>query len=346
MWKLIFFKPIKFFPIFLMNKKLRLLVALSSWLLSLTLPNPSTAQIQAYPTHPLKLIVPAAAAGPTDFLGRIAAEYLAQALGQPVIVENVPTAGGNLGLQNLARAPADGYTLIIASQSMMVIGAFLHPNLPFNHEHDFAPVMIMAAPPYVLVLNQSVPANNLTELIDYLKKNPGKLSYASTGGVGSSSHVAAELFKSVAGVDIVHVPYKGNAQATTDLLGGQVQMMFSLASSMQQPVQTGKLKAIAVGSAQRSQALPTIASFNEAGLAGFTATSWFGIFARAGTPAPILQRLNTALNKMLADPQTQAKLLAAGADPAGGTVHDAQKFIAAERMKWGGVIKEAGITLN
>ena len=306
----------------------------------------ASAQSGAYPSHALRMIVPAAAAGPTDFLARTASDYLTKALGQPVVVENMASAGGNLGLQAAARTAPDGYSIFIASQSMMAMGPFLYCQLPFDHENDFTPIVLMAAPPYVLVVNSSVPANNLQELLALMRAQPGKFNFASTGGIGSTSHVVGELFKRVAKVDIVHVPYKGDAQAAADLMGGQIQMMFSLSASVTQHIRSGKLKAIAIGSMKRSTALPDVPTFNESGLPGFTAASWFAIWTRAGTPAPIVARLNEELNRMLALPEVRARLTGVGSEPAGGSVTEVQAFVKAERTKWGQVIKDARIKLE
>lgn len=304
------------------------------------------AQAARYPTRPLRLIVPAAAAGPTDFLARIAGEHLTKALGQPVVVDNVVGASGNLGLQAAARSAPDGYTLFIASQSMMAMGPFLFPNQPFDHEKDFQPIFLMSAPPYVLVVNPGVPASNLGELLGLLRAQPGKLAFASTGGTGSTSHVVGELFKRTASVDVLHVPYKGDAQAATDLMGGQVQMMFSLSASVTQHIRSGKLRPIAIGSLKRSVALPEVRTFDESGLPGFTAASWFALWTRAGVPAEIVSRLNEELNRMLQQPEVRNRLIGVGSEPGGGGVAEVQAFVRAERTKWGQVIRDANIRLD
>jgi tripartite-type tricarboxylate transporter receptor subunit TctC len=306
----------------------------------------TTAMAQTFPAKPIRMIVPAAAAGPTDLLARVATDHLAKAFGQALVVENMASAGGNVGLQAAARSAPDGYTIFIASQSMIAMGPFLYEKLPFDHENDFTPVMVMAAPPYVLVVNPGVAATNLNELLALLRSQPGKLNFASTGGIGSTSHVVGELFKRVGKVDIVHVPYKGDAQATGDLIGGQVQMMFTLSAGATPHIRGGKVRPIAIGSLKRSSALPDIPTFDESGLPGFTAASWFAIMTRAGVPAPIVTRLNEELNRMLQLPEVRARLLSVGAEPAGGTVAEATAFVRAERAKWGQVIREAAIKLN
>ncbi|MEI7739267.1 MAG: tripartite tricarboxylate transporter substrate binding protein [Betaproteobacteria bacterium] len=304
------------------------------------------AQNLAYPNKVIKIFVPATAAGPTDFIGRLVADFLTKSLNQSVVVDNLPGAGGNQAFQALLRADPDGHTMAIGSQSMMAMGPYLYKHTPFDHEKDFIPVDIIAAPAYILVVNNGVSANNLQELITLAKSKPGLLNYASTNGIGSSSHVVGELLKRTAQIDIVHVPYKGNAQATTDLLGGNVQMMFSLSSSMTQPINSGALKAIAIGSLKRSPTLPKVPTFEESGLTGFTASSWFGVFVRAGTSNLITQKINSSLEQMLQDPNIRKKLLSAGADPAGGSVEQAADFLRNERQKWGNVIKSAQISLD
>lgn len=304
------------------------------------------AQAARYPARPLRLIVPAAAAGPTDFLARIVADHLARSLGQPVVVENVVGASGNLGLQAAARSVPDGYTLFIASQSMMAMGPFLYPGQPFDHDKDFTPIFLMAAPPYVLVVNAAIPASNLGELLGLMRAQPGKFAFASTGGIGSTSHVVGELFKRTAKVDILHVPYKGDAQAATDLMGGQVQMMFSLSASVTQHIRNGKLKPIAIGSLRRSSALPDVRTFDESGLPGFTAASWFAIWTRAGAPTENVARINEELNRMLQQTEVRNRLTGVGSEPAGGSVAEVQAFVRNERAKWGQVIKEANIKLE
>jgi len=306
----------------------------------------SVASAQNFPTRSVRMIVPAAAAGPTDFLARVAADHLAKAFGQTVVVENFAGAGGNVGLQAAARSAPDGYTIFIASQSMMAMGPFLFTGLSFDHEKDFTPIALMAAPPYVLVVNTSVPANNLNELLALMRASPGRYNFASTGGIGSTSHVVGELFKRTAKVDILHVPYKGDAQAAADLMGGQVQMMFSLSASVTPHIRSGKLKPIAIGALRRSGALPEVATFNESGMPGFTAASWFAIWTRAGAPAAIVERINEELNRMLQQPETRGRLQSVGSEPAGGSVAEVQAFVRNERAKWGQVIKEANIKLE
>ena len=304
------------------------------------------AQAERFPARPLRMIVPAAAAGPTDFLARTVADHLAKAFNQPVVVENMVGAGGNVGLQAAARTAADGYALVIASQSMMAMGPFLFSGLSFDHEKDFTPVGLVAAPPYVLVVNAALPVSNLNELLAWIRARPNKVNFASTGGIGSTSHVVGELFRRTAKLDIVHVPYKGDAQAAADLMGGQVQMMFSLSASVTPHIRSGKVKPIAIGALRRSAALPEVATFNESGMPGFTAASWFAIWTRAGAPAAVVERINEEINRMLAQLESRARLQSVGAEPAGGSVAEVQAFVRNERAKWGQVIREANIKLE
>ncbi len=304
------------------------------------------AQVERYPTRPIKLIMPATAGGPADLLGRIAAEHLTKSFGQPVVVENIPGAGGNTGLGAAARAAPDGYTIFLASQGMLSLAPWLFKDLPFDADRDFAPVVLIAAPPYVLVTNPGVPANNLKELITLLRAKPGEFNFASTNGNASSSHIAGELFKKMAKVDIVHVPFKGDAVAAPAVLAGDVQMMFSLTAGVTPNIRAGKFRAIAIGSTKRSAALPEVPTFDEAGLPGFTAASWFAILTRAGVPAPVIGRLNDELNRMLALAETRKRLLGIGAEAAGGTAGELADHLRNERTKWGQVIREARITLD
>ncbi|OFZ99794.1 MAG: hypothetical protein A3H35_01980 [Betaproteobacteria bacterium RIFCSPLOWO2_02_FULL_62_17] len=323
-------------------KRMSFLVKLVLSFLTLTAP----AAAQPYPSKPIRMIVPAAAAGPTDFLARVAAEHLSRTFGQSVIVENMASAGGITGLQQAARSPADGYTIFIASQGMIALGPFLQQGLPFDYDNDFSPIIMLSAPPFFLVTNPNVPANNLDELLTLLRSKPGQLNYASTGGTASTSHLIGELFKKVAKVDIVHVPYKGNAQAATDLVAGQVQLTFSQAAVVMPLVKSGKLRALAIGTLQRSSVFPDIPTFQEGGMPGFQAMSWFALLTRAGVPTEIITRLNEELNRMLQLPEVRAKLIGAGQDPAGGAVGETAKQILAERAKWKQVIQDAKISLK
>lgn len=294
---------------------------------------------QDWPTKPVKLIVPVAAGGGTDFTARVLAEKLSTALGQPVIVENRPGASGNLGVQQVATAPADGYTLVMPITSFP-INPSLH-KLPFDTVKDFAPVVMAGTLPLVLVVHPSVPAKNVQELIalGVLKK---PLNYANSGS-GTTAHLAGELFNRMAGIQMTSVNYKGGGPAVNDLLGGHVQLFFSTIPTVSQLVESGKLRALAVTSKTRSPELPNVPTVAESGLPGFDVTAWFGVFAPARTPKPIIDRLNAEFVKILAMPDVRQKLANHGVQPGGGTPDSLRDFLASEIEKWGKVIRDAGI---
>ncbi len=305
----------------------------------------SGAWAQAYPTKPIRLVVPFPPGGATDILARNVAQKLTEAWGQQVIVDNRPGAGGNIGSELVAKSAPDGYTLEMGTVGTHAINASLYAKMPYDHVKDFVPVILVAGVPNVLVVNPSVPVNSVAELISYAKANPGKLNFASSGN-GTSIHLSGELFKVMAGVQITHIPYKGSAPAMQDLLGGQVQLMFdNLPPSLPQ-IKAGKLKALAVTSATRAAALPDVPTMAEAGLPGFEASSWFGVLAPAGTPPAIVAKLNAEIGKWLASPEAKEKLLALGANAAGGTPEDFAKHIQAETAKWAKVVKESGAKVD
>ena len=303
------------------------------------------ASAQSYPTKPIRLVVPFPPGGATDILARDVAQKLTEAWGQSVIVDNRPGAGGNIGSELVAKSAPDGYTLEMGTVGTHAINASLYAKMPYDHVKDFTPVILVAGVPNVLVVNPSVPANSVAELIAYAKANPGKLNFASSGN-GTSIHLSGELFKVMAGVQIMHIPYKGSTPALQDLLAGQVQMMFdNLPPSLPQ-IKAGKLRALAVTSLTRAPALPDVPTLSEAGLPGFEASSWFGILAPAGTPAPIVAKLNAEIAKYLATPEAKEKLAKQGANAAGGTPDDFAKHIAAETAKWAKVVKDSGAKID
>jgi len=295
----------------------------------------------SYPSKPVRLVVPFPAGGTTDILARAAAQKLSEAWGQQVIVDNRPGAGGNIGAELVAKAPPDGYTLLMGTVGTHAINSSLYSKMPYDHIKDFAPAVLVAGVPNVLVVNPSMPFNSVQDLIAYAKANPGKLNFASSGS-GTSIHLSGELFKSLTGVQITHVPYKGSAQALTDLLGGQVQLMFDNLPSSLAFIKAGKLRALAVTSTTRAAALPDVPTMVEAGVPGFEATAWFGILAPAGTPREAITRINTEIAKWLASPDAREKLSAQGAIAAGGSPEDFAKHIASETAKWARVVKESG----
>ena len=303
------------------------------------------ASAQSYPTKPIRLVVPFPPGGATDILARDVAQKLTEAWGQSVIVDNRPGAGGNIGSELVAKSAPDGYTLEMGTVGTHAINASLYAKMPYDHVKDFTPVILVAGVPNVLVVNPSVPANSVAELIAYAKANPGKLNFASSGN-GTSIHLSGELFKVMAGVQITHIPYKGSTPALQDLLAGQVQMMFdNLPPSLPQ-IKAGKLRALAVTSLTRAPALPDVPTLSESGLPGFEASSWFGILAPAGTPAPIVAKLNAEIAKYLATPEAKEKLAKQGANAAGGTPDDFAKHIAAETAKWAKVVKDSGAKID
>ena len=295
----------------------------------------STAALaQAYPSKPVTIVVPFAAGGTTDILARIIGQALTTELGQSVIVDNRAGAGGNIGGAMAAKAPADGYTLFMGTVGTHAINASLYKKMPFDPIKDFAPLTRVANVPNLLVANPAQPYKTVKELIAYAKANPGKVNFGSSGN-GSSIHLSGELFKSLAKVDMVHVPYKGSAPAVTDLLGNQIGIMFDNMPSAIQHVRSGKLVPIAVTTAKRSPELPNVPTIAEAGVAGYEATSWFGMFAPAGTPAPVLAKLNTALVKVLNQADVKKKINDQGAEAMSETPAQFAAFIQAESVKWG-----------
>ena len=305
---------------------------------------PMAARAQAaYPAKPITIVVPFAAGGTTDILARVMAQSLGTEFGQTVIVDNKAGAGGNIGAQLVARAPADGYTLLMGTVGTHAINAALYKKMPFDPVKDFAPISRVALVPNVMVVNASQPYKSVAEVIAAAKAGPGKLSVASSG-IGTSIHLSAELFKAMTGTDILHVPYKGSSPAISDLLGNQVTMMFDNLPSAISHIRSGKLRALAVTSAKRAPELPNVPTVAEAGVKGFEATSWFGLFAPAGTPPAIIARLDDAVIKALASPEVQKKLGEQGAEPHGEKPEQFAAYIKAESAKWGRVVKESGAT--
>jgi len=301
----------------------------------------SSAALAQYPTKPIRVVVPFPAGGTTDILARAASQKMSEAWGQPVIVDNRPGAGGNIGAELVAKSANDGYTLLMGTVGTHAINTALYSKMPYDHVKDFVPIVLVAGVPNVLVIHPSVPANSVQELIAYGKANPGKLNFASSGA-GTSIHLAGELFKVSTGVQMQHVPYKGSAPALTDLMGGQVQLMFDNLPSALPHIKSGKLKALAVTSAKRAPALPDVPTIAETGVAGFEASSWFGLLAPTGTPREVIVKVNAEVAKWLASPDAREKLTAAGANAAGGSPEDFAAHIAAETSKWAKVVKESG----
>ncbi len=303
------------------------------------------AAAQAYPNHSIRLVVPFAAGGTTDILARAVAQKLTETMGQPVVVDNRAGAGGNIGADIVAKSPPDGYTLVMGTVGTHAINPSLYAKMPYDHVKDFAPVILVAGVPNVLEVNPSVPVNTVADLIKLAKEKPGQINFASSGN-GTSIHLSGELFKTMAGVDMTHIPYKGSAPALADLVGGQVQIMFdNLPSSLPQ-IKAGKLRAVAVTSLKRAPALPDVPTISESGLPGFEASSWFGVLAPAGTPAPIIAKLNGEINKWIQTPEAREKLLSQGAEAAGGTPEQFVAHIKSETDKWAKVVKASGAKVD
>ena len=306
---------------------------------------PLGAAAQNYPTKPITIIVPFSAGGTTDILARVVGQALSTELGQSVVIDNRAGAGGNIGGALAAKAPADGYTLFMGTVGTHAINEALYKKMPFNPIKDFAPLTRVANVPNLLVANPKQPFKTVQELIAYAKAHPGEVNFGSSGS-GSSIHLSGELFKSMAKVDMVHVPYKGSAPAVTDLLGNQIAIMFDNMPSAIQHVRAGKLRPIAVTTAKRSPELPDVPTIAEAGVPGYEATSWFGMFAVAGTPKPVLDKLHAALVKVLGQPDVKKKIAEQGGDVVAETPAQFATFIKAETAKWGKVVKESGATAD
>ena len=312
------------------------------------LPLPASAQT-AWPTRPVKIVVPFAPAGTTDILARALAPELSKAFGQPFVIENKPGAGGNLGADLVAKS-TDGHTLLMGTVGTHAINPALYAKMPYDHVKDFVPVTLVAGVPNVLVMNpakaEALGIQGVPDLIRVARANPGKLNMASSGN-GTSIHLAGELFKSMTGTYMVHFPYRGSGPALLDLLGGNMDLMFDNLPSAMGHIKAGKLKALAVTSAERSAALPELPTVAEAGpLKGFEASSWFGLLAPAGTPADVVNRVQQETAKALATPAMKERLQAQGAIPSGMSPADFATLIAAETKKWAAVVKASGAKVD
>ena len=299
---------------------------------------------QGYPDKPLKLVVPFPPGGPTDIVGRLVAQKLAEGIGQPVVVENRPGAGGTVGSTAVARAPADGYTLLYGSTTL-AIAPSLYRDLAYDPRTAFAPISLVSRGPIIAAVNAQLPAKTLKDFIALAKSSPGRINYGSAGS-GTPPHLAAELFNTVAGVDLVHVPYKGGGPAVSDLAGGQVQVIFEGLPTLLPHIKSGKVRALAITGAKRDPALPEVPTFAEAGLPGYDANFWNGLVAPAGTPAEVIARLNSVLVQALATPEVHAALVRLGLEAAGTTPQQFGDFIAAEIDKWARVVKASGAKID
>ena len=302
------------------------------------------AAAQAWPSKPIRMVVPFAPGGATDIIGRLVALKLGQRLGQPIVIENKPGAGTTIGNAAVAKAEPDGYTLLFAPTPFVITQA-LYPTLPYDGTRDFAPVALLAVSPFILVVNDALPARNIADLVNLAKAKPGALTFCSAGS-GSVPHLAGELFKLNAGVDIVHVPYKGGGPAITDLVGGQVNMMFATPIEVMQHVQSGKLRVLATTASRRLPSLPDVPTVEEGGVPQFEVYAFFGILAPAGTPRDIVDRIAGEAERVMADPEVRQRFAEQSAEarvlpPAAFTT-----FLAAEKAKWANVVKRSGAKLD
>ncbi|HTO51513.1 MAG TPA: tripartite tricarboxylate transporter substrate binding protein [Burkholderiales bacterium] len=306
----------------------------------------TAAFAQPYPSKPIRFVVPFPPGGPLDIMGRAIAQKLADVWGQPVVVDNRPGAGGGIGAEIVAKSPGDGYTLLMGAVSTHAINPSLYAKVPYDPQKDFVPVALVAQVPNILVVNPSLPVQSVKELIDYARAKPGALSFGS-GSTGSTGHLAGELFKTMAGVDMVHIPYKGGAPAMQDLLAGQTQLMFdNLANALPQ-VKAGKLRALAVTTLKRAPTLPDLPTVAESGLPGFDLTTWFGVFVPAGTPRETVAKLNAEIVKALASKDLADRLAAMGAaPPENNTPESFAAFVRAEAAKYAQVVKRSGARVD
>ena len=296
---------------------------------------------QLYPSKPIRIIVPFPPGGAVDFYARVVQEPLSEALGQPVIIDNRAGASGMIGADLVAKAPPDGYTLLLGNIASLAINVGIYPKMAYDPAKDFTPIMHTVDVNYVLVVHPSVPANSVAELVAYAKANPGKLSYGSAGS-GSMPHLSTELMKALAGIDLVHVPYKGGGPMVTDLLGGSVQLAIADQANLMPHVKTCKLRALGVASPKRSAIYPELPTIAESGFAGYEATAWQGLVGPAGMPPDVVRRLNQTLAKVMALPAVRERLISGGLDPVADTPEEFGRFIRSEISKWSKIAKDVG----
>ena len=302
------------------------------------------AQARWTPDKPLRIVVPFAAGGSTDVTARLVAQALGERLGQSIIVDNRAGAGGNIAAEHVARAEPDGYTLILATSSTHATNAALYRRLPFNPVRDFTPISQIAFIPNLLVVNPDVPVNSVAELVAYAKARPGQLNYGS-GGAGTSLHLAAAVFAYRAGIDMVHVPYRGGAPVAADLISGKLQVSFSPLVEVLQQVRAGKLHALGVTTARRSAVLPDIPTISEV-IPGYEVALWNGIMGPAGLPAPVVERLASEITAIVGSPEMRSRLGEQGSDPVGSTPQEFAAFVAAEQTKWAELVRISGATID
>jgi tripartite-type tricarboxylate transporter receptor subunit TctC len=325
--------------------KRRTLTSLAALAVALpTLLQSWSAQAQTYPTKPIRLIVPFPAGGATDILARALSNKLGEKLSQSIVVENRPGAGGTIGSDAAAKAAADGYTLLLATSSTHSIGPAINPKIPYNAFEDFTPLGYVASSPNLVLVPNSSPAKTVREFIDYAKKNPGKLNYASSGN-GTIVHLTTEVFKAMSDTYILHIPYRGTALAIPDLVSGKVDVLFDSLVTGLPHVKDGKLRALAVTSSARTPLAPDLPAVSEV-LPGFESTTWFGLYGPKGLPADVVQRINTAMNAALADPEVKERFARLGAEPTGGTAQRFAQIARADYDKWKTIIAQRKITAD
>lgn len=317
------------------------LTGIAAAALATSLSSAPTALAQEYPVKPVRFVIAFSPGGPSDILTRLIGTKLSENLGQTFVFDNRPGAGGNVAGEIVAKSPPDGYTLLMGNNSILATNASLYKNMAFDPVKDLAPVALLASQPNILVVHPSVPVRSVKELIAFAKTRPGQLNYASSGS-GAAAHLAAELFKSMTGVDMVHIPYKGASPALVDVLAGQCQVMFATALSVQPYLQAHRLRPLAVSTAKRSRIMPELPTVAEAGVPGFEATTWHGVVATGGTPASVINKLNAEINKVLKQPEVNSTLTRQGAEVLGGTPQQFAAYIQAEIPKWAKVVKASG----
>ena len=311
----------------------------------LALALPLTGQAQSWPTKPIRLVVPFAPGGSSSIVARAISTEMEKGLGQSIVIDNRPGGGGNVAMQEVARAEPDGYTLIIGHIGTLAVNPFMFESLPFDTNRDFAPVSLLAKVPNIFVVHADVPAKDLREFVALAKKQPGKLYYGSAGN-GSAGHLAMEYLKLVAGIDVVHVPYKGTGPNLIDLVAGRTQATSAGTPPLLPHVKSGKLRVIAVGSAQRLSILPEVATVAEQGYSGFETTQWYGLNAPAKVPAPIIKRLADEAAKAAKVPAVAERFAVDSAEAVGSTPREYAEFIAKEQARWGDVVRKAGVRVN
>ena len=305
----------------------------------------AAAQSQAYPSKPVRLIVPFAPGGTTDVLARLVAQKLTDSLGQQFIIENKPGAGGNIGTELAVKSPADGYTLVMSFDGTMAINPNTYAKMPFDPQKDLVAVANVAQVPLLIVVHPGVAAKSIAEFVALAKASPGRINYSSAGH-GSTGHLTGELFRLRAGIEIVHVSYKGGGQAVQDLLGGQIQMLVTALPTVEGHLKGGKLRALAFASSKRVPGAPEVPTFAESGHPGMEVSSWYGILAPAGTPQEIVRRLNAEINRVLLAPEVRERLTALGTEPTGGSPEQFAQVIRVDTARWAKVVSDAGIRIE